>query len=75
MRISISIHIVVMIIIIVLFPSMADAQPPIPGGGSGNVSDAPVDGGLSLLIAAGVGYGAKKIREKRKNQDRTEKTK
>lgn len=28
--------------------------------------DVPVDGGLSLLVAAGVGYGAKKIREKRK---------
>jgi hypothetical protein len=25
----------------------------------------PIDGGLSLLIAAGVGYGAKKIKEKR----------
>lgn len=28
-----------------------------PGG------DVPVDGGLTLLIAAGVGYGAKKIRD------------
>ena len=26
---------------------------------------APVDGGLSLLLAAGAGYGIKKIREKR----------
>ena len=33
------------------------------GDGGGDV---PVDGGLSLLVAAGVGYGAKKIREKRK---------
>lgn len=30
-----------------------------------DVNDIPVDGGLSLLVAAGVGYGAKKIREKR----------
>jgi len=29
---------------------------------------APVDGGLSLLIAGGVGYGIKKIREKRNNK-------
>ena len=28
--------------------------------------NAPIDGGLSLLIAGGVGYGVKKIREKRK---------
>jgi hypothetical protein len=31
-----------------------------------DVNDAPIDGGLSLLVAAGVGYGAKKIKEKRK---------
>lgn len=28
--------------------------------------DVPVDGGLTLLAAAGIGYGAKKLREKRK---------
>lgn len=28
--------------------------------------DVPVDGGLSLLIAGGIGYGMKKLREKRK---------
>ena len=38
------------------------AQPTLPAG------NAPVDGGLSLLVAAGVGYGAKKIRENRKNK-------
>ena len=27
----------------------------------------PIDGGLSLLIAAGVGYGIKKVREERRN--------
>jgi hypothetical protein len=26
-----------------------------------DVLDTPIDGGLSLLVAAGVGYGAKKI--------------
>jgi hypothetical protein len=30
--------------------------------------DVPVDGGLTLLAAAGIGYGAKKLREKRKNK-------
>ncbi|MFY7900345.1 MAG: PID-CTERM protein-sorting domain-containing protein [Chitinophagaceae bacterium] len=27
--------------------------------------DVPIDGGLSLLVAAGVGYGAKKIKDKK----------
>lgn len=36
------------------------------GGGGGGV---PLDGGISLLVAAGVGYGAKKMAEnKKKNQ-------
>lgn len=37
------------------------AQPTPPGS-------APVDGGLSLLIAGGVGYGVKKIRQRKKLQ-------
>ena len=28
--------------------------------------DVPIDGGLSLLVAAGVGYGIKKVRDDRK---------
>lgn len=31
-----------------------------PGFGD-DVSDVPVDGGISLLVAAGIGYGAKKV--------------
>ena len=27
-----------------------------------------IDGGLSLLVAGGIGYGVRKIREKRKKQ-------
>jgi hypothetical protein len=38
------------------------AQPSTPD------ANAPIDGGLSLLVAAGVGYGAKKVREQRKRQ-------
>ncbi|HVX48512.1 MAG TPA: hypothetical protein VHB48_00085 [Chitinophagaceae bacterium] len=29
---------------------------------------APIDGGISLLIAAGAGYGIKKVRDARKNK-------
>ncbi len=45
-----------------MLPSLLHAQP----GFGDDVSDVPVDGGLSLLVAAGIGYGVKKIREKRK---------
>lgn len=39
------------------------AQLPNPGG---DPDEIPIDGGLSLLIAAGVAYGAKKAYDKRK---------
>ncbi len=51
--------------ILFLLPTLSHAQPPVFGGGD-DVLDVPVDGGLSVLIAAGIGYGAKRIREKRK---------
>lgn len=43
-------------------PSVLHAQP----GFGDDVDDVPIDGGLSLLIASGVGYGAKKLSAKRK---------
>ena len=46
-----------------IIPSLTHAQPVFDD----DVNDVPVDGGLSLLIAAGVGYGAKKLRDKRKD--------
>ena len=36
------------------------------GGNPVPPTDAPLDGGLTLLIAAGIGYGAKKVYDKRK---------
>jgi hypothetical protein len=33
-----------------------------------DVDDVPLDGGVTLLIAAGVGYGAKKAHEMRKKK-------
>ena len=42
-------------------------QPPPPGGA------VPVDGGLGLLLAAGIGYGAKKAYDYRKNKVKSEK--
>ncbi len=54
---------VILLILVMAFPSLASAQfESFPDGGN---PDAPIDGGLSLLVAAGVGYGAKKIKERK----------
>jgi hypothetical protein len=42
-----------------------DEEPP-PGEGG----DIPLDGGISLLLAAGAAYGAKKVYEFRKQEDK-----
>jgi len=54
---------VLVIMLVFLFPLYVQAQ---IDGVPGNPDSAPIDGGLSLLVAGGVGYGIKKIREKRK---------
>ena len=48
---------------ILFLPTLLHAQP----GFGDDVDDVPIDGGLSLLVAAGVGYGAKKLKERRNN--------
>ena len=57
------IKIICLFIVFISITSLLQAQPPSMGG---DPNSAPVDGGLSLLIAGGVGYGVKKAREKRK---------
>jgi len=39
-----------------------------PGFGD-DVTDTPIDGGISLLVIAGAGYGAKKIKEAKKRKE------
>jgi hypothetical protein len=51
------------VVLICLLPSVVFAQD--PGGGP----DAPIDGGLGLLLAAGVGYGVKKYRSRKQAGD------
>ena len=41
---------------------------PDAGAGDTSASSVPIDGGLSLLIAAGVGYGAKRIAKTRQKK-------
>ena len=50
---------------VIIIPGFLFAQ---PGGFDDDVLDNPVpfDGGVTLLVAAGLGYGIKKFREDRK---------
>ncbi len=51
---------------IMLVPRLLLAQPVSqPFSGGSDPDSVPIDGGLSLLVAASVGYGAKKLKEKR----------
>jgi len=50
-------------LLILVLPTLSQAQPDFGGDGT-DVIDVPLDGGLTLLVAAGIGYGAKKLRGK-----------
>ena len=51
----------VLVIALNILPQFAKAQID-----PGEDPDAPIDGGVSLLVAAGVGYGIKKVRDRRR---------
>ena len=57
-----------------LFSFVLLAQGP-PGGGNGGGGGAPIDGGISILVGGAALYGAKKVRERRRqlNQEKTDK--
>ena len=57
--------IVLLIVAAVLFvlPELASAQPPPPPS---KPTQAPIDGGLGLLAAAGGAYAIKKLRDRKK---------
>lgn len=58
---------IVLSVLTILFfclPYFANAQPD-PAGDP----DAPIDGGIGILIAAGVGYGLKKVRDNKRKKD------
>lgn len=56
------------ILLVCSLPVLAEA-PTLPDDPEG----VPIDGGISLLVAAGVGYGAKKMKDKRAKMASTEK--
>ena len=49
------------VIALISFPAIVMAQPPDGGGDPG----VPIDGGVTLLLAAGAAYGVRKYREGR----------
>ena len=61
-----SIFFLVPIFILTCLPLLSVAQ---GGGLPAAPADVPIDGGLSLLLAAGVGYGIKKYRDQRRKQN------
>jgi len=57
------------VVIVFCLPVLAHAQCLDP---LGNPIDCPIDGGLSFLLAAGVVYGVKKVRDSRKKKQAEE---
>lgn len=53
------------LIIVLIATALVNAQPGLPG----DPSQAPIDGGLGLLAAAGGAYAYKKLRGKNKEDD------
>ena len=53
------------VVILCAAPLLVLAQAGGWGGSGTNIVDAPIDGGISILLAAGIGYGAKKLYNKR----------
>ena len=57
----------ILVVLINIAPCVVKAQVPPVGD-----PDAPIDGGVSLLIAAGIGYGIKKNRESKNKKENQE---
>ena len=52
----------VILLLVLLLPIIVFAQ-----GGPPDPNDVPIDGGISVLLAAGAAYGVKKYRDHKKN--------
>lgn len=60
---------IILAVVMLTIPGLLMAQPEEPPD---NVDDVPFDGGVSLLVAAGIGYGLKKAYDKKKEQKESE---
>lgn len=61
------VYIIIAIAFTLLLTTILMGQPP---GLPGDPDQAPIDGGLSLLAAAGGGYAIKKLRDRKKEAQR-----
>lgn len=61
----VAIEVSLFMVLLFLLPTLVQAQGGAPDFND-NTNDVPIDGGLSLLVAAGVGYGAKKMKERKR---------
>ena len=59
------IYVMAILIIILIVPQISFSQPPPPPPPPVD-TEIPFDGGLSILLAAGVGYGVKRFRQSHK---------
>lgn len=55
---------VLIVLVVIFLPDLLMGQPPPPPDKP--IDQAPIDGGLALLAAAGGAYGFKKLRDKKK---------
>lgn len=53
---------ILLIAVCIMLPIAAMAQP----GFTNDTTDTPIDGGVSLLVAGAIGYGVKKLKNRRK---------
>ena len=60
--------VLLLMVFLLTFTSGIMAQPDDNGDDPAPI-DTPSDGGLALLLAAGVGYGVKKVRDSRRKQE------
>lgn len=69
MKFTLILTVLLLFTLVFFSPELLTAQslpaPLLPGGTDGP-SQAPIDGGLALLAAAGGGYAIKKLRDKKK---------
>ncbi len=57
-----------LVIGMITIPTLIIAQEPFPD----DPIDVPFDGGVSLLVAAGIGYGLKKVHDSKKKAEKEE---
>jgi len=65
-----NVAIVMLVVMFSLIPMLLQADPCVPGDPYYS-GPCPIDGGISLLLAAGVGYGVKRYRDARKKSIET----